>query len=150
MRILIINGPNLNLLGQREPHLYGHETYQDLETRLQDKAAALNVEVDIRQTNFEGIILDLCHYAQQEAFDGIILNAAALTHYSYALYDAIQAIDVPVVEVHLTDPKTRKEHWRHTSVIEKACIRTFSGQHFKSYEQALDFLHTNLKTAHKA
>ncbi len=148
MRILVINGPNLNLLGQREPEHYGQETHHDLEVFLHDVAATMNMTLEIRQTNFEGIILDLLHYAHHESFDGIVLNAAALTHYAYALYDAIKAINIPVVEVHLTNPKARPEPWRHTSVIESACVETFSGEHFISYQRALNYFHALINETH--
>lgn len=140
MNILVINGPNLNLLGTRQVDIYGSKTYQDLENRLKEEALNLGVSIEIHQTNFEGIILDLLHYAKHKNISGVLLNAAALTHYSYALYDAILAIDIPVVEVHLTDIKTRKEAFRQISVIEEACIKTFSGKGFESYIEALNFL----------
>ncbi len=145
MNILIINGPNLNLLGTREPTIYGEKTYQDLETTLKDYAASLNIELDIHQTNFEGIIIDLLHHAYSKPYHGIILNAAALSHYSYAIYDAIKAVDVPVVNVHLTDPTTRNEAFRHNDVIEAACLSTFKGKGFRSYQDAITFLQKEVK-----
>ncbi len=140
MRILIINGPNLNMLGLREPHIYGSMTYKAFEASLKDYAKNLNLDVEIHQTNLEGIIIDLLHYAHHQSFDGVILNAAAYTHYAYSLYDAIKSIAPPVIEVHLTDPFNRKESFRHLSVIEDVCEKTFKGNHIKSYYEALDYL----------
>ncbi|MFU8785815.1 MAG: type II 3-dehydroquinate dehydratase [Candidatus Izemoplasmataceae bacterium] len=140
MHILVINGPNLNLLGTRQVEIYGNKTYQDLENILKEEALNLDISIEIHQTNFEGIIIDLLHYAKHKNFDGILLNAAAYTHYSYAIYDAILAIHLPVVEVHLTDLASRKEAFRRTSVIEDACIKTFSGKGFDSYIEALNYL----------
>lgn len=140
MNILIINGPNLNLLGTREPSIYGKQTYQDLETTLKTHAASLNVTLDIHQTNFEGIIIDLMHHAPSKPYHGIILNAAAFSHYSYAIYDAIKAISIPVINVHLTDPLTREETFRHKDVIAPACLTTFKGKGFQSYIDAITFL----------
>ena len=140
MHILIINGPNLNLLGKREPSIYGSKTYPDLEKALNDAALSLNITVEIHQTNLEGIIIDLLHYAEHKNFQGVILNAAAYSHYSYAIYDAIKAIDIPVVNVHLTDPTKRSEAFRALDVIEPAALKTFKGNGFKSYLDALSYL----------
>jgi 3-dehydroquinate dehydratase-2 len=140
MKLLVINGPNINLLGVREKEIYGTKTYQDLETFIKDASDALGVLVEIHQTNLEGIIIDLLHYAHFKAMDGVILNAAAYTHYSYAIRDAIKAINVPVIEVHLSDIKTRKEPFRHLSVIESVCEKTFSGKGFESYLEAIHYL----------
>jgi 3-dehydroquinate dehydratase-2 len=140
MNILIINGPNLNLLGTREPLIYGNQSYQDLESTLKKYATKLNVTLDIHQTNFEGIVIDLMHHAASKPYHGIILNAAALSHYSYAIYDAIKAISIPVINVHLSDPSTREEPFRHKDVIASACLNTFKGKGFKSYLEAITFL----------
>lgn len=140
MRILIINGPSLNLLGVREPEVYGHNTYLDLESTLHDFAKENAFELAIHQTNYEGIIIDLLQHAHHKTYDAVLLNAGALTHYSYAIYDAIKSIAVPVIEVHLTNPKTRPEPFRHISVIESVCIKTFSGDGFNSYLNALRYL----------
>ncbi len=140
MTILIINGPNLNLLGIREVELYGHSTYQDLETFLKRHAEALDIKIEIHQTNFEGIVIDLMHYALHKSYDGIIVNAAALSHYSYAIYDAIKAIPIPVISVHLTDPEKRDESFRHRDVIAPACVTTYKGHGFDSYRLALEHL----------
>lgn len=140
MKLLVINGPNINLLGVREVSIYGHKTYEDLETYLHDAAKDFNIDIEIHQTNLEGIIIDLLHYAYFKKMDGVILNAAAYTHYSYAIKDAIKAIPVPVVEVHLSDIKTREESFRHKSVIEDVCEKTFSGNGFLSYLDAIQYL----------
>lgn len=145
MRILIINGPSINLLGERQPDLYGSSSYQDLEITLQDFANDHTIECEVHQTNFEGIIIDLLHYAHQRKFDGVVLNAGAYTHYSYAIYDAILAITPPVIEVHLTNPKEREEAFRHVSVIESACRTSFVGKGFNSYLEALNYLLSELK-----
>lgn len=145
MRILIINGPSLNMLGKREPDIYGTMTYQTLETALKDYAKTLKIDVEIHQSNLEGIIIDLLQHAHNSEFDGVILNAAAYTHYAYSLYDAIKSILLPVVEVHLTDPSKREEPFRHHSVIEKACAGTFKGKHIESYFDALHFLNNYLQ-----
>lgn len=138
MNILILNGPNLNMLGIREPEIYGHKTYQDLENILTNFADDNNITVDIKQSNFEGVLIDLLHYSNDH-FDGVILNAGALTHYSYSLYDAIKSITVPVVEVHLTNPEER-DHFRKQSVIRDACITTFQGDGFDSYIAGIKYL----------
>lgn len=140
MDILVINGPNLNLLGTRQVDIYGQQTYRELCDEIKHYAHQKKVNIEIQQTNLEGIIIDLLHYAHHKKMDGIILNAAAYTHSSYAIYDAILAIDVPVVEVHLSDPKRRDEAFRHVSMIESACIKTFSGEGVNSYFKALDAL----------
>ncbi len=140
MTILIINGPSLNLLGEREPEIYGSKTYTDLTTSLEQLADKLGVKVIIHQTNYEGMIIDLLQLAHREKYHGVLLNAGAFTHYSYALYDAIKAISIPVIEVHLTAPMERQESFRKTSVIQAVCKATFSGQGFDSYRQALTYL----------
>ncbi len=140
MRILIINGPNLNLLGTREPEVYGTDTYADLDTFLRAEAKELNIDITIRQSNYEGAILDLMHHAASERYEGIILNAAAYSHYSYAIRDGIKAISIPVVNVHLTDPASRPEAFRHTDVIKPVCVATIKGKGFVGYVDALRLL----------
>ncbi len=140
MKLLVINGPNINLLGIREVSVYGHNTYKDLETRLKEEANSLNVEIEIHQTNLEGIIIDLLHYAYYKKLDGVLLNAAAYTHTSYAIRDAIKAIPTKVIEVHLSDIKKREETFRHVSVIEDVCDKTFSGKGIESYIEAMHYL----------
>lgn len=132
MNILILNGPNLNMLGIREPEVYGNKTYKDLENYLQDLAEELGIKVDVKQTNYEGILIDMIQYANDH-FDGIILNAGAFTHYSYALHDAIKSITIPTIEVHLSDI-TKREEFRKVSVIKEACVASFMGHGFESYK----------------
>jgi len=140
MHILVINGPNLNLLGEREPEIYGTDTYKRLEKTLLAYGEQKGVMIEIKQTNLEGIIIDLLHYAHFKHHDAVILNPAAYTHYAYAIRDAIKAINVPVVEVHLSDPKKRPEPWRHRSVVEDVCVKTFKGKGIRSYKEAIDYL----------
>ena len=137
MHILIINGPSINLLGEREPELYGHKTYAELEETLKTYAQTHQFKLTIHQTNYEGMIIDLLQLAHKENYTAVILNAGAFTHYSYALYDAIKAIKVPVYEVHLTNPKEREEPFRHRSLIEPACKKSFVGKGFESYLEAI-------------
>lgn len=139
MNILVINGPNLNLLGIREKEVYGEASYADLENFLYEEAKKLHVRLDIVQTNHEGTIIDKIHEAYQRKYSGIILNAGAYTHYSYAIRDAIKAVNMKVVEVHLTD-LNKREDFRKVSVIREVCAATFMGKGFQSYLEALRFL----------
>ncbi len=139
MKILIINGPNLNLLGKREPEVYGKNTYQDLVKFLKKNSRVLNVDIRICQSNHEGKIIDYLQYAMKKRYSGVILNAGAYTHYSYAIRDCIAAINIPVVEVHLSNIKMREE-FRKTSVISDVCAKTFMGEHFESYRKALEYV----------
>lgn len=138
MNILIVNGPNLNLLGLREPEIYGKGTYAELCARIRGHAESVGISVDVRQTNHEGTIID---WLQEEwpKLDGIILNPGALTHYSYALRDTVAAIPVPVVEVHLSDIASR-EPFRRVSVIRDVCAAQIAGKGFEGYVEALDWL----------
>ncbi|HUU61321.1 MAG TPA: type II 3-dehydroquinate dehydratase, partial [Acidimicrobiia bacterium] len=119
MRVLVINGPNLNLLGVRRPEVYGTTTLAELEERCRAWGAALGIEVETFQSNHEGEIIDRLHDALGSA-DGVVLNPGALTHYSYSLHDAVEAVALPVVEVHLSDISQREE-WRAHSVVSPAC-----------------------------
>ena len=138
MNILIMNGPNLNLLGLREPEIYGKGTYAELCARIRAHAGSVGVSVDVRQTNHEGVLID---WLQEEwsKVDGIILNPGALTHYSYALRDAVAAIPVPVVEVHLSDISAR-EPFRRVSIIRDVCAAQIMGKGFEGYVEAIDWL----------
>lgn len=136
MRILILNGPNLNLLGQREPQIYGTNTLNQMEESIKKVAQPLNVQVDFFQSNSEGAIIDTIHAAKDKGIDGIVLNAGAYTHYSYAILDAIHAVTTPVVEVHLS-PIYQREAFRHHSVIAPACIGQISGFGIDSYRLGL-------------
>ena len=138
MNIIIINGPNLNMIGLREPEVYGTKTYKELEEFCKSFEEKYSITTDIKQSNLEGILIDLLQYGN-DRFDGVILNAGAFTHYSYALYDAIKSIQIPVVEVHLSDVNNREE-FRKISVIKPACIATVSGLGFNSYEEGLKIL----------
>jgi 3-dehydroquinate dehydratase-2 len=138
MKILILNGPNLNLLGIREPALYGDGTYADLESFVAAEAQSLGLETEMRQTNHEGVLVDWIQ-AARGVFDAIVLNAAAYTHTSVAVLDALKAVGLPVVEVHLTDPDTR-EAFRRVSYVAPAAEATFKGQGFGSYALALRHL----------
>ncbi len=135
--ILVLNGPNLNLLGLREPDIYGSETLDDIAGMLEDRARELGLTIDMRQTNYEGMLVDWLHEAQAEGFKAVLLNAGAYTHTSIALLDAIRAISIPVVEVHLSDPKTREE-FRHLSYVGMAAAATVEGHGAKSYLIALE------------
>ncbi|NJM51220.1 MAG: 3-dehydroquinate dehydratase [Sphingomonadales bacterium] len=135
--IFVLNGPNLNLLGTREPEIYGRDTLDDIARRLDDQAQTLGVEIDFRQSNHEGHLIDWLHEAQAVGAKAVLLNAAGFTHSSIAIHDAIKAISVPVVEVHLSEPKTR-EAFRHISYVGMAAKLCFAGHGAKSYELALD------------
>ena len=138
MKILVLNGPNLNLLGLREPDLYGKGTYVDLERFVAETATRLGIEVEMRQTNHEGVLVDWIQQSRG-VFDAIVLNAAAYTHTSVAVLDALKAVKARAVEVHLTDPKTRAE-FRHVSYVGLAAEKTFAGLGFGSYSAALEYL----------
>lgn len=136
----IINGPNLNLLGQRNPEIYGTHTLSDLEKALDDYVQDRSVKLSHFQSNHEGALIDWLHQAHHQKIDGVLLNAGAYTHYSYALHDAIEAIQVPVIEVHLSDIASRIERWRHTSVIAPVVTQSFKGDGIQSYFNAIDYL----------
>ncbi len=135
MRIRIINGPNLNRLGLREPHLYGETSYSDLCQELELFAKNLEITLDIVQSNHEGFLIDYIHEAENK-FDAIIINAAAFTHYSIALHDALKSVTVPALEVHISNIHAREE-FRHKSVISSACIGQICGLGLFSYKAAL-------------
>lgn len=138
MKVLVINGPNLNLLGIREPELYGSRDYNDLCGHILGACAERGIDAELFQSNHEGAIVDRIQSAYG-GFDGIIINPAAYTHTSVAILDAVKAVGLPTVEVHLTDPDSREE-FRRVSYIRGACVRTFSGHGFDGYVMALDFL----------
>ena len=138
MNILILNGPNLNMLGIREPEVYGYKTYKDLEAYCKDFETQYDIKTDVKQSNLEGILIDILHWANDN-FDGVLFNAGAFTHYSYALYDAIKSINIPVIEVHLSDI-TKREEFRKVSVIKDACHNSFMGKGFESYKEGLEYL----------
>ena len=137
-KYLVINGVNLNMLGIREPGIYGNSTLHDLENNLGKKAEELGVGVDFFQSNFEGEIVEKIH-AALGVYDGIIINPGAFTHYSYAIRDAFGSVKLPAVEVHISNIHKREE-FRHTSVIVPECIGQICGLGFKGYELALEAL----------
>ena len=134
--VFVLNGPNLNLLGVREPSIYGRDTLGDIEERCAARAAALGLEIDFRQTNHEGQLVDWIQEARESA-DGIILNAGALTHTSVALLDALSAAELPVIEVHLSNI-FRRERFRHHSYVSLAANAVICGLGARGYELALD------------
>lgn len=131
MRILVLNGPNLNLLGEREPEVYGTTTLEDVETALAELADELGVEIEFFQSNSEGALIDRLHDARHFV-DGVVYNPGAHTHYSYALRDAVASITPSVIEVHLSDIAAREE-FRRTSVIAPVCIAQVTGLGLQSY-----------------
>lgn len=135
--IYVLSGPNLNLLGTREPEIYGYDTLNDIHARLTAQAADLGLRVECRQTNHEGVLIDWLHEANLQAAKAVLLNAGGYTHTSVALHDAVRAIRVPVIEVHLSDPEKR-EKFRHFSYIGLAAAARFAGLGAASYTQALD------------
>jgi len=135
--IFVLNGPNLNLLGSREPEIYGSETLDDIAVKLTTQADELGVELDIRQSNHEGHLIDWLHEAQARGAKAVILNPGGYSHTSVALHDAVKAIATPVIEVHLSDPEKR-ESFRHTDLIALAAARLIKGEGARGYSLALD------------
>jgi 3-dehydroquinate dehydratase II len=135
--IFVLNGPNLNLLGTREPEIYGSDTLDDIAGMLEDRARLLGLEVDLRQSNHEGHLVDWLQEAQASGAKAVLLNAGAFTHTSIALYDAITAIRTPVIEVHLSNPHAR-EAFRHKSYVGMAAKGTIAGFGASSYLLALE------------
>ena len=139
MKILVLNGPNMNMLGIRQPEIYGKTTYEDLLAMIRAEAEKLNVSVSFFQSNHEGTLVDAIHQAYFDQVDGIIINPAAYTHTSVALLDAVKAVGIPTVEVHISDPDTREE-FRHVSYIREACVKTIAGHGLPGYLEALQYL----------
>jgi len=135
--VYVLNGPNLNLLGLREPDIYGSTTLDEIAGMLEDRGRELGLSIDMRQTNHEGMLVDWLHEAQAADVKAVILNAAAFTHTSIALHDAIKAITIPVIEVHISDPKTR-EAFRHQSFIADVAAATIEGLGPDGYRVALE------------
>jgi 3-dehydroquinate dehydratase-2 len=135
--VFVLNGPNLNLLGSREPETYGRDTLDDIAARITARAGELDVAVDIRQSNHEGHLIDWLHEAAATGAKAVILNAGGYTHTSIALRDAISAIPVPVIEVHLSDP-LKREPFRRTNYVSDVCMRSITGLGADGYILALD------------
>jgi len=135
--VYVLNGPNLNLLGLREPEIYGSDSLDDIAGRLEDRARALGLAVDIRQSNHEGHLIDWLHEAQAQGAKAVILNPGGFTHTSVALHDAVKAVDVPVIEVHLSNPQAR-ESFRRRSFVAPVAKGTIAGFGALGYELALD------------
>lgn len=138
MKLLILNGPNLNLLGSREPEQYGTGSYEELCALIRLHADALGVEADVVQSNHEGVLVDTIQ-AARGVYDGIVFNPAAYTHTSIALADALKAVRIPTVEVHISD-LSKREAYRQISYVREACIATVTGHGFRGYLEAMDLL----------
>ncbi len=138
MKIMVINGPNLNLLGIREPEIYGNRTFSDLEEMIESYCENKGIEVVSLQSNSEGEIIDFIHHALGN-YDGIVINPGAYTHYSYAIADAISGVMIPTVEVHISDINKREE-FRRISVTKASCISQITGHGFDGYIEAIDYL----------
>ncbi len=138
MKILVINGPNLNMLGIREPDIYGKSSYKDLYEMIDAYCKENNIDVEQYQSNHEGDLVDKIQYAYNN-FDGIVINPGAYTHTSVAICDAVKAVGLPCVEVHISDVDKREE-FRKISYIRAACVKTISGHGFDGYIEAIDYL----------
>lgn len=139
MKILVLNGPNLNLLGVREPSIYGRETYSDLVDKITEHATKTGVDVEVLQSNHEGELVDFIHRAYYTKVQGIVINPAAYTHTSVALLDAVKAVGIPTVEVHISDV-SKREDFRQISYIRAAVVATISGKGTDGYLEAMDLL----------
>ena len=142
MKILVINGPNMNMLGIRQPEIYGHATYEDLKSMIAGEAERLGAEVSFFQSNHEGALVDRIQEALGKT-DAIVINPAAYTHTSVALLDALKAVGIPYVEVHISDV-TKREDFRQVSFVRQAALKTIMGQGIEGYRQAMLFLHDHL------
>ena len=138
MKILVLNGPNINMLGIREPSIYGKENYASLLAKIQNYAAVRGVDLKVLQSNHEGVLVDTIQEAYMK-FDGIVINPAAYTHTSVALLDALKAVGIPTVEVHISDV-SKREAFRQISYVREACIATISGHGTDGYLEAIDLL----------
>ena len=142
MKIYVLNGPNLNLLGVREPGIYGSESYEELIEKIEKYAESKGISVKCLQSNHEGALVDFIHEGVFEGIDGLVINPGAYTHTSIALLDAVKATGIPTVEVHISDVNAREE-FRRQSYIRAACIATVSGHGTKGYLVAIDLLLTH-------
>ena len=145
MKILVINGPNINMLGIREPDIYGHTTYADPCAMIRSHAADKGVEITLYQSNHEGDLVDAIQQACGTQ-DAVVINPAAYTHTSVALLDALKAVALPAIEVHISDPDTREE-FRRVSYVRSACVKTICGHGLDGYLEAIDFLIDHLSEA---
>ncbi len=139
MKLFIINGPNLNMLGIREPDLYGHESYSSLCEMITSYAKEKNIDVELYQSNHEGALVDYIQKAYLEYADGIVINPGAYTHTSIAILDALKAISLPAVEVHISDV-SKREGYRQVSYISEACVKRIIGHGLNGYLEAIDYL----------
>lgn len=142
-QVLVLNGPNLGRLGRRQPEIYGHTTHDQLADLCREWGRELGLDVETRQTNHEGVLLDWLNEAA-DAGTPIVLNAAAWTHYSWAIYDACAQLTAPLVEIHISDPKQRPEVFRHTSVVEPHAVATIAGRGIDGYRDALEVIAARL------
>jgi 3-dehydroquinate dehydratase-2 len=139
VKVLVLNGPNLGRLGRRQPEIYGSTTHAELAHQCVEWGRGLGLEVEVRQTNHEGEMVDWLNAAADDAVP-VVLNAAAWTHYSYALYDACAQLAAPLVEVHISDPANRPEVFRHTSVVTPHAVEVIAGHGIDGYRMALELL----------
>lgn len=146
MKFLVINGPNINFLGIREPSIYGASTYDDLVDLIKSHAEKSGISVDFFQSNHEGAIVDAIQKAYYDKVDAIVINPAAYTHTSVAIADALKAVSIPAAEVHISDV-SKRESFRQISYVRNVCKKTVSGKGFDGYLEAMDFLVDYLKNA---
>lgn len=139
MTVLVLNGPNLGRLGRRQPEVYGHTTMAELAATCVGWGSDLGLQVEVRQTNHEGVLLDWLNDAADDQAP-VVLNAGAWTHYSYALFDACAQLTAPLVEVHISAPSKRPEEFRHTSVVTPHAAKVIEGEGIDGYRQALEFI----------
>lgn len=139
MKLLILNGPNINFLGIREPEIYGNESYEDLKNMCLAHAEKLGIEIELYQSNCEGALVDAIQRAYFEKMDGIVINPAAYTHTSVAIADALKAVGIPAVEVHISDV-SKRENFRKISYVRPVVKKTIVGQGLSGYLEAMDFL----------
>lgn len=144
MKILILNGPNINILGIREPDIYGRQTYDDLVKLIKSRAYELNIETEFYQSNHEGDLVDAIQNAYFTGVDGIVFNPAAYTHTSVAIADAVKGVGIPTVEVHISEV-SKREAFRQVSYISSVAVKTITGQGLNGYVQALEFLAESLR-----
>lgn len=144
MKLVVINGANLNMLGVRQRSVYGEKTLDNLMDRLVSYTKNKDIDIEFFQSNIEGDIVSRIQQCYFDKVDGIIINAGAFSHYSYAIYDALKAVDIPAVEVHISNIYARSEEFRHNSVLSSACIGVIAGLGFYGYKSAISYLAENL------